>query len=58
MEEKIQVSTEVSRRYGKALFDMAKEKSLVQNMFQEVIGLLETFKSNQHKNHGQGQCNI
>jgi F-type H+-transporting ATPase subunit delta len=41
MEEKIQVSSEVSRRYAKALFDISKEKSLEQKMFQEVNGILE-----------------
>ena len=41
MEEKIQFSTEVSRRYAKALFDIAKEKSLEQNMFKEVNDILE-----------------
>ncbi len=46
MEEKIQVSSEVSRRYAKALFDIAKEKALEQKMFQEVSSLLEILKSN------------
>ena len=41
MEEKIQFSTEVSRRYAKALFDIAKENSLEQNMFKEVNNILE-----------------
>ena len=41
MEEKIQFSTEVSRRYAKALFDIAKGKSLEQNMFKEVNDILE-----------------
>ena len=41
MEDKIQFSTEVSRRYAKALFDIAKENSLEQNMFKEVNNILE-----------------
>ena len=41
MEEKIQFSTEVSRRYAKALFDITKENSLEQIMFKEVNNLLE-----------------
>ena len=45
MEEKIQFSTEVSRRYAKAFFDIAKEKSFVQNMFQEVDSVLEIINS-------------
>ena len=46
MEEKIQFSTEVSRRYAKALFDIARGKSLEQNMFQEVNSILEIINSN------------
>ena len=46
MEEKKQVSSEVSRRYGKALFDIAKEKSLEQKMFQEVKDLLGVLNEN------------
>jgi F-type H+-transporting ATPase subunit delta len=46
MEEKIQFSTEVSRRYAKALFDIAREKSLEQSMFQEVNSILEIINSN------------
>ena len=45
MEEKIQFSTEVSRRYAKALFDIAKGKTLEQNMFQEVNSILEIINS-------------
>lgn len=45
MDEKIQFSTEVSRRYAKAIFDIAKGKSLEQNMFQEVNSLLEIINS-------------
>ena len=45
MEEKIQFSTEVSRRYAKALFDIAKEKSLEQSMFKEVNDILKIFIS-------------
>jgi F-type H+-transporting ATPase subunit delta len=45
MEEKIQFSTEVSRRYAKALFDIAKGKSLEQNIFQEVSSILEIVNS-------------
>ncbi|MDA9558345.1 ATP synthase F1 subunit delta [Alphaproteobacteria bacterium] len=45
MEEKIQFSTEVSRRYAKALFDIAKGKFLEQNMFQEVNSILEIINS-------------
>ena len=41
MEDKIQFSTEVSRRYAKALFDITKENSLEQIMFKEVNNLLE-----------------
>ena len=41
MEEKIQFSTEVSRRYAKALFDITKENSLEQIMFKEVNNILE-----------------
>ena len=41
MEDKIQFSTEVSRRYAKALFDTAKENSLEQIMFKEVNNILE-----------------
>ena len=41
MEDKIQFSTEVSRRYAKALFDIAKENSLEQIMFKEVNNILE-----------------
>ena len=41
MEEKIQFSTEVSRRYAKALFDIAKDNSLEQIMFKEVNNILE-----------------
>ena len=41
MEDKIQFSTEVSRRYAKALFDITKENSLEQIMFKEVNNILE-----------------
>ena len=41
MEEKIQFSTEVSRRYAKALFGIAKDNSLEQIMFEEVNNILE-----------------
>jgi len=41
MEEKIQFSTEVSRRYAKALFGIAKDNSLEQIMFKEVNNILE-----------------
>ena len=46
MEEKIQFSTEVSRRYAKALFDTAKENSLEQIMFKEVNNILEIIREN------------
>ena len=47
MEDKIQFSTEVSRRYAKALFDITKENSLEQTMFKEVNNILEIIISEQ-----------
>jgi len=46
MEEKIQVSSEVSRRYAKALFAIVKESSLEQKISKEIKELLKVFGEN------------
>ena len=46
MEEKLQIGSEVSRRYGKALFEIARENSLEQNMANDIARLLEILESN------------
>jgi len=46
MDEKIQLNSEVSRRYSKALFKIAKEKNTVQKIYKEVNDLLELLENN------------
>ncbi|MAI02386.1 MAG: ATP synthase F1 subunit delta [Rickettsiales bacterium TMED254] len=50
MEEKIQVSSEVSRRYAKALFAIVKESSLEQKITKEIKELLKVFGENKEFN--------
>ena len=46
MEEKLQISSEASRRYGKALYETSKEEYLEQDMYEETSRLLELLSSN------------
>ena len=46
MVEKLQLNNEVSRRYGKALFNIAKEQSLEDKMYQEVNNLINILNNN------------
>ena len=50
MEEKLQLNNEVSRRYGKALFVIAKEQSLENKMYEEVRSLMNIFDNNSQFN--------
>ena len=46
MEQNTLFNTEVSRRYSKALFKVANKENSEQVIYEEVISLLELFKSN------------
>ena len=46
MEEKLQLNTEVSRRYAKAFFEVVKEHSLEKKIYEEVLELLSVFEKN------------
>ena len=50
MVEKLQLNNEVSRRYGKALFNIAKEQSLEDKMYQEVNNLINVLNNNSQFN--------
>ena len=46
MEQNTLFNTEVSRRYSKALFKVASKENSEQEIYKEVISLLDLFKSN------------
>ena len=46
MEQNTQFNTEVSRRYGKALFSISSKDNSQQEIYNEVSNLLELFNSN------------
>ena len=51
MTEKIQYNSEVSRRYSKALFKLAADKSAEKKIYDEISSLLNFMTDNEKFNH-------
>lgn len=51
MTEKIQYNSEVSRRYSKALFKLASDKSAEKKIYEEISSLLNFITNNEKFNH-------